>query len=262
MLELRDIHVSFATPGATITALDGVDLTIADGEFITVIGANGAGKTTLVNVIAGAQQPQRGSIRLGGRDVRRLPEHRRAGDIARVFHNTQASLCGELTIEENLMLALTRRGRRRPWRRASTAARRATALEALERYGPVLTQRLHQRAGTLSSGQGQLLAIVMAVIARPRLLLLDEHTSALDPTMSERVMTATAEVVRREGLSTLMITHHMRIAACYGDRLVMMGRGRIVDELAGDADERRDEGALIDRFRSAVTDGLSDRMLA
>jgi putative tryptophan/tyrosine transport system ATP-binding protein len=160
------------------------------------------------------------------------------------------------------MLALTRRRRRAPWRPARTSRRRATALQTLDRYGPALTDRLRQRAGTLSSGQGQLLAIVMAVIARPRLLLLDEHTSALDPHMSERVMQATDEVVRHEGLATLMITHQMRIAARYGDRLMMMGSGRIVDELPATADERHDEHALIDRFRTAVSTGLSDRMLA
>lgn len=262
MLEMSDVRVSFPSAGGQVTALDGVSLALKAGEFITVIGANGAGKTTLINVIAGAVTPQSGTVSLSGRDVHRVPEHRRAREIARVFHNTQTSICGELTVEENLMLSLTRRATRKPWRLASNHGRRGTAIDALERYGPVLVERLRQRANTLSSGQGQLLAIVMAVIARPTLLLLDEHTSALDPQMSERVMEATNEVVRREELTTVMITHQMRIAARYGDRLMMMGGGRVVDELDSDASERRDENALIQRFRTAVTAGLSDHMLA
>jgi putative ABC transport system ATP-binding protein len=193
--------------------------------------------------------------------MRRVPEHRRARHIARVFHDAHRSLCGEMTIEENLMLALTRASARVPWRFAKSRHRRRTAVEALEQYAPPLTGRLKQRAETLSSGQGQMLAIVMAVIAKPRLLLLDEHTSALDPRMSEQLMTATNEVISRTGLTTLMITHHMGIASRYGDRLLMMNNGRVVDSLSSDDPDRQTEAALISRFRTSVADGLSDRML-
>jgi putative tryptophan/tyrosine transport system ATP-binding protein len=262
VLEVADVHVRFPAAGSDVLALDGLNLRLGRGEFVTIIGANGAGKTTLVNVIAGAVSPNRGGVALGGRDLRKVPEHRRARESARVFANTHASICGELTIEENLMLALTRHRHRAPWRLASTRHRREEALRALERYAPALASRPRVHAKTLSSGQGQLLAIVMAVIAKPSVLLLDEHTSALDPRMSDHIMQATEEVIRREHLTTLMITHHMSIATRYGDRLVMMGAGRVVDELDTGAPERSDESALIDRFRSSVAAGVSDRMLA
>lgn len=262
MLDVADVRVSFSVGGSVVKALDGVSLALDAGDFLTVIGANGAGKTTLVNVIAGSVRPSEGKVMLGGEDVRRVPEHRRARKIARVFHHTTNSICGDLTIEENLMLALTRSSRRYPWRPARSRQRRAVAAEALERYAPKLCDRMKQQARSLSSGQGQLLAIVMAVIARPQVLLLDEHTSALDPSTSEAVMQATRQIVEQERIATLMITHQMRIAANYGDELIMMGGGRVVDKLAPDDAARRDEAALIERFRSAAEAGLSDRMLA
>ncbi len=262
MLRLSDVRVSYSIGGSAINALDGVSLSLDAGDFLTVIGANGAGKTTLVNVIAGAVRPDEGTVVLAGKDVRRLPEHQRAKQIARVFHHTTASICGELTIEENLVLALTRRGRRYPWRLATGRQRRTVAIDAIERYAPTLKDRLKQRANSLSSGQGQLLAIVMAVIAQPDVLLLDEHTSALDPATSEAVMKVTREIVEKEQIATLMITHQMRIAAQYGDRLIMMGRGRVIDQIEADEAGRRSETALIERFRSSVSADVSDRMLA
>jgi putative tryptophan/tyrosine transport system ATP-binding protein len=262
MLSVSDVKVRYSIGGSVVKALDGVDLSLDSGDFLTVIGANGAGKTTLVNVIAGTVRPDEGTVILAGEDVRRVPEHRRAKKIARVFHHTTNSICGELTIEENLMLALTRSGRRWPWRPALGRQRRRVATEALERYAPKLVDRLKQHARSLSSGQGQLLAIVMAVIAKPEVLLLDEHTSALDPSTSEAVMQATRQIVEQERIATLMITHQMRIAANYGGDLIMMGGGRVVDRLGAEEAGRRDEATLIERFRAAATSGLSDRMLA
>lgn len=262
MLTVSDVKVRFPIGGSVVKALDGVSLSLDAGDFLTVIGANGAGKTTLVNVIAGVVRPSEGTVILAGEDVRRVPEHRRAKKVARVFHHTTNSICGELTIEENLMLALTRSGHRYPWRPARGRHRRAVASEALERYAPKLRDRLKQQARQLSSGQGQLLAIVMAVIAKPEVLLLDEHTSALDPSTSEAVMEATRQIVEQERIATLMITHQMRIAANYGGELIMMGGGRIVARLEPEDTDRREEAALIERFRSAAKSGLSDRMLA
>lgn len=261
-LQLRDVRVTFTTAVGGIPALKDVSLHLREGDFATVIGANGAGKSTLVNVIAGAQPTSGGRVELDGEDLAGVPEHRRARMIARVFQDTNASICGELTIEENLMLAATRPHRRSPVRFAVRRHRVRDAAEALDAYGTGLSSRLKQPAGLLSGGQRQLVALAMAVLARPRVLLLDEHTSALDPKMAETVMEATEQLVRDSGLTTLMITHHLGFASRYGNRLLIMNAGRIVDELDPDSPERRDQRLLIERFRTMVAGAVSDRMLA
>ena len=260
-LELRDAGVTYPTPvGDVVHALSEVNLRISPGEFVSVIGSNGAGKSTLVNVIAGSVRLTGGQVSLNGASLDRVAEHRRARRIARVYQDTSSSVCPELTIHENFVLALTRRRRRSPFRLVGAAKRTREAAEILDGYGIGLGARLHQPTGLLSGGQRQLIGLVMAVVAEPEVLLLDEHTSALDPTMAEQVMLATDEVVRERRLTTLMITHNLAHAARFGDRLLVMAGGRIADEIAEGEPERRDEAALIVRFRAAAG-AVLDRML-
>jgi putative tryptophan/tyrosine transport system ATP-binding protein len=260
-LELRDVHVTYPTPVGEVHALAAVDLQLPPGEFVSVVGSNGAGKSTLVNVIAGSTEATRGRVVLGGIPLDGIPEHRRARRIARVFQDTGNSVCPELTIHENFVLALTRRRRRSPFRLVGSTSRTKKAAEILDGYGTGLCARLHQPTGLLSGGQRQLVGLVMAVVAEPEVLLLDEHTSALDPAMAEQVMLATDEAVRDRRLTTLMITHNLVHAARFGDRLLIMAGGRIVDQIAEEEPERRDETALVARFRAAAG-AVSDRMLA
>lgn len=260
-LELRRLTVTYKTPVGDVHALSEVDLHLSAGEFVSVIGSNGASKSTLINAIAGSVKATGGQAVLNGRPLDGVAEHRRARTIARVFQDTSSSVCPELTIHENLVLALTRRKRRSVVRPVGGAGRTRAAVEMLDGYGSGLGARLHQPTAMLSGGQRQLVGLVMAVIAEPEVLLLDEHTSALDPAMAEQVMRVTDEVVRARRLTTLMITHNLAHAARFGDRLIVMSGGRIVDEIADDEPDRRDETALVGRFRAAAGT-LSDRMLA
>jgi len=238
MLTVEGLRVVFhaQTPDERV-ALDDLELSLPDGCFAVVVGTNGAGKSTLLNAIAGAVRPAAGRIRLDGTDVTDWPVHRRAAFVARVFQDPMVGTAPSLTIEENLALAALR-GRRRGLRLAIDAARRSRFESLLAPFGLGLERRLRSPAGLLSGGQRQVLALVMATLARPAVLLLDEHTAALDPRIAALVMKATADIVAAQRLTTLMITHNMRHALDHGDRLLMMDAGRIRMDL--DADARRD----------------------
>lgn len=238
MLELTDIHKTFfaGTPNE-VRALRGVSLTIERGSFVCVIGTNGSGKSTLLNAVAGSFVVDSGRIKLDGVDITKWPEHRRAKLIGRVFQDPFSGTAPSMTIAENLALA-SRRGRRRGPSLALNSARRASLQQRVQAMGLNLEDRLDNPIGTLSGGQRQSLTLLMAGMVRPSLLLLDEHTAALDPKSADQVIRLTEEMINNDHLTTLMVTHSMQQAASLGDRVIMMDRGRIVFDISG-ADKRR-----------------------
>lgn len=231
-------------------ALDRISLTLEAGNFAVVIGSNGAGKSTLLNAIAGSVALDAGTVEVGGVDVTRWPEHRRARLVARVMQDPMLGTLPTLTVEENLVLAELR-GCGPGLGRALTAATRARHAEALAPFGLGLESRLGARVGTLSGGQRQALALAMAVRSAPRVLLLDEHCAALDPKTAERVMQATLRVVGEAHLTTLMVTHNMQHATRFGDRVLMMHEGRVALDASGDEKARLTVDALVARFHLA-----------
>jgi putative ABC transport system ATP-binding protein len=255
-LDVRDLRLTF-NPGQIneARALQGVDLTVERGQFVVILGSNGAGKSTLMNAVAGVHQPDSGTVHLDGKDLTGVADHRRARHIGRVFQDPMAGTAGTLTIEENLVLAERRNGRRRL--RVPHGAEHHR--ELLRQLGMGLEDRLSTRVDTLSGGQRQAMAVLMAIQADPSLLMLDEHTAALDPAAAERVLDVTTRLASQTHITTLMITHNMSHAIELGDRTVMMHRGRILFDL--DAEERAGLTLpdLIDRFRQLAADELSDR---
>ena len=248
MLDLRGIRKVFhpRTPNE-VRALQGVDLTLDDGSFVIIIGSNGSGKSTLLNSVAGTFFVDSGSIALAGKDVTRWPEHRRASLIGRVFQNPFSGSAPGMTIAENLSLA----GRRGKPRRLGWLLNRSTREELRVRVRQLnmgLEDRLDNPIGTLSGGQRQALTLLMATWIRPELLLLDEHTAALDPKSADQVIALTDAVVERERLSTLMVTHSMHQAVNLGDRLIMMHRGRIIQDFRGAEKKRLRVDDLMSRF--------------
>lgn len=217
-------------------ALSGVDLRLEEGDFVTVIGSNGAGKSTLLNAVAGRLPVDAGRVEIDGTRVNRLKEHRRAKYVGRVFQDPMAGTAPDLTIEQNLSLALLR-GRRRGLLPGVTKARRARFVEELATLELGLESRLKAKVGLLSGGQRQALSLLMAGFTHPRILLLDEHTAALDPQRAKLVTTLTGRIVEQGGLTTLMVTHNMQQALDLGNRLVMMHEGRIV--FSADAETKR-----------------------
>ena len=236
-------------------ALDGVSLDLTAGEFAVVIGSNGAGKSTLLNVIAGSEPLDAGSIEIDGTDVTRWPQHRRARLVARVLQDPRLGTLPALTVEENLALA-DMRATGAGFASALTGSRRARYAEALAPFGLGLEARLGARAGVLSGGQRQVLALAMAVIAAPRVLLLDEHCAALDPKTAELVMAATLHAIAAGPLTTLMVTHNMQHAIRYGGRLLMMATGRVLLDVAREEKARLTVDALVERFHL-----VDDKML-
>jgi len=211
-----------------VAALDSVGLDVAAEDFITVIGSNGAGKTTLLNVIAGVYPPERGgSITINGEDVTRFSEHKRARYVSRVYQDPHTGTAAKMTIEENLSLAMLR-GQSRGLRIATSKRRRELFRSALVPLGLGLEDRLSALVGTLSGGQRQALALVMATISKPALLLLDEHVATLDPKTNRIVLELSEMIVQREKMTTIMVTHNMEHALRYGNRLAMMHKGRII----------------------------------
>ena len=233
MLEIKNVHKTF-NPGTVNekTALDGVSLTLEDGDFVTVIGGNGAGKSTLLNAVAGTWLVDSGSISIDGVNVTRLSEHKRARFIGRVFQDPMMGTAATMQIEENLALAL-RRGKPRTLRPGITASEREQYRELLKTLSLGLEDRLTVKVGLLSGGQRQALTLLMATLQRPKLLLLDEHTAALDPKTAEIIMVLTDKMVREKGLTAMMVTHNLRYAAEYGDRILMMRQGQVVLDRAG-----------------------------
>lgn len=258
LLQINDIALTF-NPGQVneVTALDGVDLDVAEGEFVVMLGSNGAGKSTLMNVIAGVHLSDRGTIVLDGEDITEQPDFKRASRIGRVFQDPMAGTAASLTIEENLTLA-ERRGQRRRLRLPSAKNRHRETLALL---GMGLEDRLDTQVAILSGGQRQALSVLMAIQASPELLMLDEHTAALDPGAAERVLEVSAQLANEFKVTTLMITHNMNHAVEIGTRTVMMHRGKVLFDLS--EAERANVGVsdLVDRFHTLANDELSDRSI-
>ncbi|MBR5391081.1 MAG: ATP-binding cassette domain-containing protein [Clostridia bacterium] len=261
MLELREISKTFH-PGTVNArrALDRLSLTLADGDFVTVIGGNGAGKSTLLNAVAGTFPIDGGQILLGGQDVTRLPEHRRAAFLGRVFQDPMMGTAPTMQIDENLALA-ARRGQRRGLKWGVTRVERERYRVLLAELGLGLEARMRAKTGLLSGGQRQALTLLMATLRQPKLLLLDEHTAALDPKTAEKVLEITRELVEKHRLTTLMITHNMKDAIACGNRLVMMDGGRIVLDLSGEEKRRLTVSDLLERFSAAGGKEVGDKLL-
>ena len=242
-------------------ALDQLSLTLRDGDFVTVIGGNGAGKSTMLNAVAGVFAVDEGRIHIDGADVTRLPEHRRATYIGRVFQDPMMGTAASMGIEENLALAL-RRGQRRGLRWGITGKEREQYRELLAGLGLGLEQRLTTKVGLLSGGQRQALTLLMATLKKPKLLLLDEHTAALDPKTAANVLDSTERIVGRDHLTTLMITHNMKDAIVHGNRLIMLYEGRIVIDVDGEEKRKLTVEKLLTRFSQASgSDEADDKML-
>lgn len=262
MLVIADASKRF-NPGTVNekVALDRVDFALKDGDFVTIIGGNGAGKSTLLNIISGVFPLDSGSIELSGHDVTRLPEYKRAAYIGRVFQDPMMGTASQMSIEENLSMA-NRRGKRRTLAPGLRGEERAGYVKTLKQLGLGLENRLKDKVGLLSGGQRQALTLLMATIARPDLLLLDEHTAALDPTTANKVLKLTDELIGESKLSTMMVTHNMKDALTYGNRLIMLDRGRIIADIPKEVKESLQVSDLLDLFRQ-VSGGevTSDRML-
>lgn len=265
MLEVRGIAKTFhaGTPNE-VRALVGIDLEIEDGSFVVVIGTNGSGKSTLLNAVAGSFFVDTGTIRLAGHDVTRWPEHRRARLVGRVFQNPFSGTAPDMTIAENLALA-ARRGLSRGFAWALRGDVRRLMRERVQPLGMGLEHRLDNPIGTLSGGQRQALTLLMATWLRPKMLLLDEHTAALDPKTADQVVRLSQEAIERDRLTAMMVTHSMQQAASLGDRLVMMHRGRVIHDLRGAEKRRLRPSDLLARFeevrRSEQLDESAAEML-
>ena len=234
MLKITNLEKTF-NPGTVNakTALDGLDLHIKEGDFVTVIGGNGAGKSTLQNAIAGVWKPDRGTIEIDGVDVTNMPEHKRAQFLGRVFQDPMKGTAPDMEIAENLSIA-SKRGIRRRFVRGVKRADREYYRELLATLDLGLEDRLSTKVGLLSGGQRQALTLLMASMNKPKLLLLDEHTAALDPKTAAKVLELTDKIVTENHLTTLMITHNMRDAIVHGNRLIMMHEGKIVVDVQGE----------------------------
>ena len=234
MLDLNGIEKTF-NPGSVNQkkALRGLELHLEEGDFVTVIGGNGAGKSTMLNAIAGVFPVDKGEIFINNVNVTKLPEHKRAAYIGRVFQDPMMGTCANMQIEENLAMA-SRRGQRPGLRWSSRAKDRAFFQERLSMLGLGLEERLTQRVGLLSGGQRQALTLLMASLKQPKLLLLDEHTAALDPKTAAKVLALSDQIVQENRLTTLMITHNMKDAIAHGNRLIMMDAGRVVVDISGE----------------------------
>ena len=262
MLEVHEIYKTFNA--GTINekrAMNGVTLTLNEGDFATVIGGNGAGKSTLLNLVAGVYPVDSGSIAIGGQNVTRLPEHKRARFIGRVFQDPMMGTAATMQIEENMALA-ARRGMTRSLKAGITAKEREFYREQLKILGLGLEDRLTSKVGLLSGGQRQALTLLMATLKKPRLLLLDEHTAALDPKTAAKVLETTDKIVNSEHLTTLMITHNMRDAIAHGNRLIMMNAGHVIYDVAGEEKKHLTVQDLLAKFEEAAGGELAnDRMI-
>ena len=262
MLELQNVRKIFNphTVNEKI-ALDGLSLTLNDGDFITVIGGNGAGKSTVLNTVSGVFTVDEGRILIDGNDVTKLPEFKRAKFIGRVFQDPMMGTAASMGIEENLALAL-RRGQGRGLRWGITSKEREKYRELLETLGLGLETRLTAKVGLLSGGQRQALTLLMATLKKPKLLLLDEHTAALDPKTAAKVLETTTEIIERDKLTTMMITHNMKDAIAYGNRLIMMFEGRVVIDVEGEEKKKLTVEKLLNMFTLVSgSDEADDKML-
>ena len=259
MLELKNICKTF-NPGTinAKVALNHLNLTLKDGDFCTVIGGNGAGKSTMLNAVAGVFTVDSGSIVIDGQDVTRLPEHKRASLLGRVFQDPMMGTAPTMQIEENLAPAGQRRGLK--W--GITAVERADYKELLRSLDLGLEDRMTAKVGLLSGGQRQALTLLMAALKRPKLLLLDEHTAALDPKTAAKVLTLSDQIVEENGLTTLMITHNMKDAIQHGNRLIMMDAGRVVVDISGEEKKKLTVPDLLALFsRASGSEEADDKLL-
>ena len=259
MLELKSISKTF-NPGTVNEkcALHNLSLSVPDGDFITIIGANGAGKSTLFGAISGSFLTDSGEILLDGQNVTFWPEHQRAKVIGRLFQDPMRGSAPGMTIEENLALAAGRGG----WLGQIRHRDREYFREQLRELDMGLEDRLRQPVGLLSGGQRQALTLLMATIAKPKLLLLDEHTAALDPGAAEKILAMTARIAAEQKLTCLMVTHNMRAALALGNRTLMMNNGRIVLDVSGAERAHMEVDDLVERFKSGTGAALdNDRML-
>ena len=262
MLKIENVKKTF-NPGTVNekVALNGVNLHLKEGDFVTVIGGNGAGKSTMLNAVAGVWGVDSGTITIGGVDVTNLPEYKRAKFIGRVFQDPMMGTAATMQIEENLALA-ARRGKPRTLRAGITRAERETYMEQLKILDLGLENRMTAKVGLLSGGQRQALTLLMATLQKPDLLLLDEHTAALDPKTAAKVLEATQRIVDKDHLTTMMITHNMRDAIAYGNRLIMMYEGRIVVDVSGEEKKHLTVEQLLNLFSQASgSDEADDKLL-
>ena len=257
MLEIKNIYKTFNA--GTINekkALQGLNLTLQDGEFCTVIGGNGAGKSTMMNAVAGVWPVDSGAILVDGVDISGLCEHQRAAMLGRVFQDPMTGTAADMQIVENLALAARRGSRRSFLRWGVPKSEYETYRELLKTLDLGLEDRMTTKVGLLSGGQRQALTLLMATLKKPELLLLDEHTAALDPKTADKVLQLTQEIVERDKLTTLMVTHNMKNAIQYGNRLIMMDAGRVVVDIRGEEKKNLTVRDLLEKFNIE-----NDRML-
>lgn len=262
MLELKNITKTFF-PGTVNekVALNDVSITLNDGDFVTIIGGNGAGKSTMLNAIAGVWRPDCGQILIDGVDVTHLPEHKRAKYLGRVFQDPMMGTAKDMEIEENLALAL-RRGKRRGLRWRITRAEREQYRELLAGLDLGLETRMTAKVGLLSGGQRQAVTLLMATLKTPKLLLLDEHTAALDPKTAAKVLELTDQIIAEKKLTAMMVTHNMKDAIVHGNRLIMMHNGRIIFDVSGEEKKNLTVETLLEKFsQSSGEEFANDRAL-
>ena len=262
MLELHQVCKTF-NPGTVNekAALNHLSLTLEEGDFVTVIGGNGAGKSTMLNAISGVWPVDAGTVRIDGVDVTELSEHRRAVYLGRVFQDPMVGTAGNMTIEENLALA-ARRGEKRTLRWGIKKSEREQFKELLRPLGLGLEDRLTAKVGLLSGGQRQALTLLMASLKKPKVLLLDEHTAALDPKTAAKVLELSDQIVEEHKLTTLMVTHNMKDAIAHGNRLIMLDAGRAILDIRGEDKKKLTVPELLARFTAASGEEVeSDRLL-
>lgn len=262
MLELKNVSKTFNpnSPGEKL-ALNGLNLKLAEGDFVTIIGGNGAGKSTMLNAIAGTWPIDAGQVMIEGVDVSHLPEHKRAAYLGRVFQDPMTGTAGDMEIEENLALAY-RRGQKRGLRWGIKPQEREQYKELLKTLDLGLETRLRSKVGLLSGGQRQALTLLMATLKKPKLLLLDEHTAALDPKTAAKVLALSDKIIEENNLTALMVTHNMKDAIAHGNRLIMMGSGQIVLDISGEEKQKLTVDDLLQKFSLASgSEFVSDRAL-
>jgi len=261
MIELENIVVTF-NPGTILEnkVLRNVSLTVPDGQFLSIIGSNGAGKSTILGAVSGETPLIRGSVKINGQDVTKWPVHKRASLAARVFQDPLAGTCGSLSIEENLALAY-KRGRHRGWPMAVNNARRKIFQERVAILGLGLENRLGDSIGLLSGGQRQAVSLIMASLSDSKVILLDEHTAALDPRMALFVMDLTEKIIKEFNLTVMMVTHSMKDALAHGSRTIMLHQGEIVLDVEGEQRDKMEVKDLLEMFSTVRNEELSDDSL-
>jgi len=253
MLQINNVTKVFNLTGNAEdkrVALDNVSLDVKEGEFVTIIGGNGSGKSTLMNIISGVLQPDVGNVIIDGMDVTKVPEHKRAKYIGRVFQDPMMGTAGDMSVLENLEIAI-RRGNKHTLRWGFSAKNKELFIKELTGFDLGLETRLNQKVKLMSGGQRQALTLLMATLKRPSLLLLDEHTAALDPKTAKKVLLLTQKIVEENKLTTIMITHNMRDAITYGNRLIMLHGGHILFDVSGEEKAKLKPEDLLKKFDEA-----------